>query len=153
MSAVVGSVQWQGHQGPVSCLDSSGPNDNSGNNLLLSGSEDKTARVWDLRGPPRASLCIMAPGEVFSVKFAPTDPNRSVGSSTADTTSRPLASTFAQDHTVYVSYLPPKASFHDLPKTMVGTKHILLGPFSFFFFDSHTHVLSCHRLSTYTKDI
>ena len=136
MSAVVGSVQWQGHRGPVSCLDSTGPNDNSGTNLLLSGSEDKTARVWDFRGPPRASLCIMAPGEVFSVKFAPTDPNRPEGGSTADPTSRPLSSTFAQDHTVYVSYLvlkPPLMTY----RKRVGSKHILWVHFPSFF-STHT---------------
>jgi WD40 repeat protein len=43
---------------------------------LLSGSEDETARLWDLRVPLRASLCIKAPGEVLSVAFSRKEPPR-----------------------------------------------------------------------------
>jgi WD40 repeat protein len=110
------SVKWQGHGGPVSCLDSSEEdNDHHGagtNNLLLSGSEDKTARLWDIRDSRRrASLCIVAPGEVFSVKFAPHHPHRSkemIDSTSISSSSS--SSSFAKDHTVYV--LPrPKGPF------------------------------------------
>jgi WD40 repeat protein len=59
------SYKLQGHQGSVSCLDISEIG-------LLSGSEDKTARLWDLReGKRRACLCIQTEGEVMSVAFEP----------------------------------------------------------------------------------
>lgn len=87
----ISSVKYQGHRGPVLCLDVSGdgnerhsdgptgtpssapPHSSSSSSLLLlSGSEDRTARVWDLRDHRRrACLCIQAPGEVLAASFAP----------------------------------------------------------------------------------
>lgn len=86
------STKLKGHQGAVLCLDhsSSAPSDDHANNnhhspfvtaaCLLSGAEDATARLWDLRmnhssnssSSCRASLCIQASGEVLSVAFGPT---------------------------------------------------------------------------------
>ena len=73
----------------MTCLDI------TADHLLLSGSEDKTARLWDVRDESRrrACLCIAAPAEVFSVTFAPNVPD--------DT--QKLSSPFAKDHSVYVS--------------------------------------------------
>ncbi|KAL7531084.1 hypothetical protein ACHAWF_003625 [Thalassiosira exigua] len=80
----------KGHRGPVLCLDNSSssrrrrPRRGSGGGeagprcLLLSGSEDGTARLWDLRSR-KAALCVVVPrsddgsrGEVTSVAFHPT---------------------------------------------------------------------------------
>jgi WD40 repeat protein len=85
----VTSTKLKGHQGPVLCLAHSGTNtsgvstasQSSAAASLLSGSEDSTSRVWDLRSNcVRASLCIKAPGAVLSVSFGPrwTDPSDSI---------------------------------------------------------------------------
>jgi len=127
--------KWNGHRGPISCLDSSeeevvmmmeegdggcsssSSSSSSGRtshrSLLLSGSEDKTARLWDLRENSiggsstsssnprrRASLCISAPGEIFNVKFAPKIPKRNHPQEEASTA---LSSPFAKDHSMYVT--------------------------------------------------
>eukprot|EP00979_Chaetoceros_neogracilis_P011269 scaffold2727_cov275-Chaetoceros_neogracile.AAC.40 len=83
---MVQQFQLRGHQGPVTCLAHSS-NAQRGSKkkvnrqthntscCLLSGSEDGTARLWDLRtNPSRASSCIMLPNrqEVTSVAFHPT---------------------------------------------------------------------------------
>jgi WD40 repeat protein len=61
------SAKYQGHQAPVLSLAIS--DDSS---LLMSGSEDHTARLWDLRdNKKQACLCIQSYGEVLSVAFAP----------------------------------------------------------------------------------
>lgn len=66
---------FRGHTGAVLCLDHTSslqqPNFILGANLL-SGSEDKTCRLWDLRSQ-RTSLCMICPGEVLSVAFEPTE--------------------------------------------------------------------------------
>ena len=60
------STKFEGHSGPVLSLDYAAPH------LLLSGSEDRTARLWDVRDSRRrASLCIPVQGEVLTVIFAP----------------------------------------------------------------------------------
>jgi len=72
-------VKLRGHQGSVLCLDhsssisheSSEPPSTTVAASLLSGSEDHTARLWDLRANLRASLCIKTHGPVLSVAFGP----------------------------------------------------------------------------------
>ena len=84
------STKYQGHQGAVLCLDIS-----HDDNLLISGSEDRTARLWDVRSNKRrASLCIPTNGEVLSVAFAPKMQGDMPFSS---------PNAFAHDHTMYVS--------------------------------------------------
>lgn len=56
---------FKGHKGSVLCLAH-----DSIASLLLSGSEDETARLWDLR-TSKTALCLLAGGEVTSVAFAP----------------------------------------------------------------------------------
>lgn len=69
------SIQLKGHGGPVLCLEHNSSVLNAGSEVtagcLLSGSEDQTCRLWDLRAGLRASTCILAGGEVTSVAFAP----------------------------------------------------------------------------------
>jgi WD40 repeat protein len=95
------STKWQGHRAPVSCLDTF----DDDRPLLLSGSEDKTARLWDLRDDTTASrrqacLCVSAPGEIFSVKFAPKNNNNN---QEEPPHGLPLPTNpFAKDHTMYV---------------------------------------------------
>jgi WD40 repeat protein len=72
---------FKGHKGSVLCLAH-----DSGSSLLLSGSEDETARLWDLR-TSKTALCLLAGGEVTSVAFAPA----SLG---------PLAGPFARNNQV-----------------------------------------------------
>ena len=56
--------QLVGHAGPVLCLDY------IEDSLLLSGSEDHTGRVWDLR-TDRTAVCCHCDGEVLSAVFGP----------------------------------------------------------------------------------
>ena len=56
---------FKGHKGSVLCLAHA-----SVSSLLLSGSEDETARLWDLR-TSKTALCLLAGGEVTSVAFVP----------------------------------------------------------------------------------
>eukprot|EP00934_Nitzschia_sp_Nitz4_P007858 Nitzschia sp. Nitz4//scaffold358_size24170//22008//23559//NITZ4_008435-RA/size24170-augustus-gene-0.46-mRNA-1//1//CDS//3329549014//7848//frame0 len=88
------SSKYQGHQAPVLALDIS-PDDAS---ILLSGSEDQTARLWDVRSAKhRASLCIRAPGPVMSVSFVPVSPP-------GCQLEQPQAeSPFSHNHTIYLS--------------------------------------------------
>lgn len=73
------SARYQGHKGSVLCLDTSNSNNKTSQPpLLLSGSDDRTARLWDLREHTtrrRASLCIPCPGEVLSAVFSPPPPS------------------------------------------------------------------------------
>ncbi len=88
MSAQIISSKWEGHKAPVSCLDYSG-------DFLLSGSEDRTARLWDVRDTKRrAAWCVSAPGEVFSVKFAP--------KLSTEAMEMECSNPFAIDHIMYV---------------------------------------------------
>ena len=73
-SSKIQTAVLKGHKGSVLCLDhhnktpgSEGPTEG----CLLSGSEDGTARLWDLRSSPRACTCIIAGEEVTSVAFGP----------------------------------------------------------------------------------
>lgn len=74
----------KGHSGQVLCLDHASSKKSSikdktsihhdHSNLLMSGSEDGTARLWDLRSSYNASLCILSPTdskEITSVAFSP----------------------------------------------------------------------------------
>ena len=73
----------KGHSGQVLCLDHASSKKSSikdkttihdHSNLLMSGSEDGTARLWDLRSSYNASLCILSPTdskEITSVSFSP----------------------------------------------------------------------------------
>ncbi|KAI2497852.1 hypothetical protein MHU86_16635 [Fragilaria crotonensis] len=56
------SFVLKGHKSSVNCLDYR-------NNLLLSGSDDQTARIWDVR-TSKTCLCLRTTGEVTSVAFA-----------------------------------------------------------------------------------
>lgn len=95
----VTSHTLKGHKGPVLCLDhsssiatnTSAPPTSAA--CLLSGSEDGTARLWDLREALRASLCIKAPGEVSSVTFGPKWPGDVVAE----------GSLFARNFSVFVA--------------------------------------------------
>ena len=75
-SSKIQTTTLKGHKGAVLCLDhNNGPATSDGptEGCLLSGSEDGTARLWDLRSSPRACICIIAGEEVTSVAFgAPT---------------------------------------------------------------------------------
>ncbi len=79
---MVTKLQLSGHKGPVTCLDHSSKRPttnkakiNTGSSVspccLLSGSEDGTTRLWDLRSSTRASVCIIHGQEVTSVGFHP----------------------------------------------------------------------------------
>jgi WD40 repeat protein len=83
------SAKFQGHQAPVLSLAVS-----QHDSLLLSGSEDHTARLWDLRdnNKRRASLCIQTGGDVLSVVFAPKQEEQS----------SKLSNLFARDLSMYV---------------------------------------------------
>mmetsp|Transcript_14310 Transcript_14310/g.16403 ORF Transcript_14310/g.16403 Transcript_14310/m.16403 type:complete len:84 (+) Transcript_14310:104-355(+) len=61
--AKIVSFTLKGHKSSVNCL--SYQNETS---LLLSGSDDTTARLWDLR-TSKASLCIRTDSPVTSVAF------------------------------------------------------------------------------------
>lgn len=118
------SVKLKGHQKAVLCLDYSSSSNSSssstdtitdaafgsvsggvvGSGCLLSGSEDGTARLWDLRtNHLRASLCIQAPlsQEVLSVSFAPR--RRGKDSSPSGPTTTLALSSFARDFSVYLA--------------------------------------------------
>lgn len=107
-----------GHKGSVLCLDFNENDDNnetsnstassSSSSLLLSGSEDCTARLWDIRDEStkrRASLCIRSHGEVLSVAFSPREPinNNNMGNPSTVDGKTELSSPFSKDHTVYVN--------------------------------------------------
>jgi len=111
MSSLISS-KFEGHKAPVLCLDyssSQNHHDNgngANNNLLLSGSEDRTARLWDVRDSKRrACLCIPVPGEVLSVQFAPQVPMPSKDDTTMqvddDSSPSPVTTPFSKDHTMY----------------------------------------------------
>lgn len=86
------SAKYQGHTAPVLSLAVS-----EDYSCLLSGSEDHTARLWDLRNNSRrrASLCIQTGGEVLSVAFTP---KNGVEETPAEVSTSP----FAKDHSMYV---------------------------------------------------
>ena len=99
----------KGHRAAVLCLDISPPVSSTSSSLLLSGSEDGTARLWDLREHQRrgACLCIQTidGGDVLSAVFAPPHPQRRRPSTTTPTpssSSSSSSSSFAQDYTVYL---------------------------------------------------
>lgn len=89
-STVVKSSKLLGHQGSVLCLDhSSSLADSALPGLLLSGSEDGTARLWDSRSR-RAALCMTTSDPVLSTVFV-ASPSSSA------------ASVFAQNVAVYLA--------------------------------------------------
>eukprot|EP00547_Thalassionema_nitzschioides_P007937 CAMPEP_0194199368 /NCGR_PEP_ID=MMETSP0156-20130528/415_1 /TAXON_ID=33649 /ORGANISM="Thalassionema nitzschioides, Strain L26-B" /LENGTH=341 /DNA_ID=CAMNT_0038924253 /DNA_START=178 /DNA_END=1200 /DNA_ORIENTATION=- len=59
------SFAFKGHKSSVNCLEYQKNGDSS---LLLSGSDDKTARVWDIR-TSKTALCIQALSAVTSASF------------------------------------------------------------------------------------
>jgi WD40 repeat protein len=113
------SVKLKGHQGAVLCLDHSSsrstnesPHQHSSSitaACLLSGSEDATARLWDLRASCRAALCIKTAGEVLSVAFGPSWEEPLANNDTAP-------SPFSRDFTVYLS-VESSVVAYDLRKT------------------------------------
>ena len=115
VSSKIGRCTFRGHQASVLCLDVSSTTPLSSCPLLLSGSEDRTARLWDIRehnNKRRACLCIQTPGNVLSAVFAPPPPppstttlnqqQQSETESTSTTSSSSLSSPFAKDYTVYL---------------------------------------------------
>jgi WD repeat-containing protein 53 len=74
---VIQSFSLKGHIGPVLCLDHSSNRTSFSTSVgaestLLSGSEDGTCRLWDLRTGTRANLCIQCGSvDVLSVAFGP----------------------------------------------------------------------------------
>ena len=90
-SSMIQSAKYSGHQGPVVSLDIS-----HDDHLLASGSEDGTARLWDVRQAHkrRACLCIPTTEEVVSVSFAPPSPTNPSSLNVAET------NLFAQDYTL-----------------------------------------------------
>lgn len=71
---MITTAKFQGHGAAVLCLDVSTKTATTQPALLLSGSEDGTARLWDLRDHRRrACLCIRVPNgsDVLSAVFAP----------------------------------------------------------------------------------
>lgn len=98
---MITNEKLKGHGAPVLCLDLSSPSlsPSSTSPLLLSGSEDGTARLWDLREHGRRTcLCIKVPtgGDVLSAVFAPPYP-------VVQTTVIPdETSAFGRDCTVYL---------------------------------------------------
>jgi WD40 repeat protein len=110
------NTKLKGHRAAVLCLDISSPSlsssssSSSTSSLLLSGSEDGTARLWDLREHKRrgACLCIQTVdgGDVLSAVFAPPQrrrrrPTRTTANEDNDNPTT-TASSFAQDYTVYL---------------------------------------------------
>lgn len=91
-------AKYQGHTAPVLSLAVS-------EDCLLSGSEDHTARLWDLRenSRRRASLCIQAGGEVLSATFTPKQNHEisSNGGGPPEEEEEELASPFAKNHSMY----------------------------------------------------
>jgi len=75
---------FKGHRGSVLCLAH-----DSASSLLASGSEDASARIWDLR-TSKTAVCLLAGGDVTSIAFAPT------------ISPEPLAGVFARNINVYV---------------------------------------------------
>jgi len=118
------SAKLKGHRAAVLCLDISSPSLQSSatiqsdvsstSSLLLSGSEDGTARLWDLREHKRrACLCIQTPGggDVLSAVFAPllgVTEKKAVQPTTVtiipgkDNTPSCRTPAFARDFTVYL---------------------------------------------------
>jgi WD repeat-containing protein 53 len=73
---VIQSFSLKGHNGSVLCLDHSSNRASSfaigADSTLVSGSEDGTCRLWDLRTGTRANLCIQCgSGDVLSVALGP----------------------------------------------------------------------------------
>lgn len=75
LSSTIHSTKLKGHKGAVLCLDHSSSaaattttTTSSITECLLSGSEDKTGRLWDLKSC-RAAHCFVAGDEVVSVAF------------------------------------------------------------------------------------
>ena len=94
------SSKFKGHQGSVLCLDF-----NSSDSLLLSGSEDQTARIWDVRDASsrrRASLCIVTQGEVLSACFVPPIAGNATGPGSFCNPDETASNRncFAQDHSM-----------------------------------------------------
>jgi hypothetical protein len=113
------SAKFQGHQAPVLSLAVS-----QHDSLLLSGSEDHTARLWDLRdnNKRRASLCIQTGGDVLSVVFAPKQEEQS----------SKLSNLFARDLSMYVfSFLYDFVWYLNGSKVSFEFSHILYLSLSF----------------------
>ena len=107
---VVHATTLKGHQRSVLCLDyncGSSSVSSSSYGCLLSGSEDCTARLWDLRANDcggrglRAALCLQTPAEVLSVAFSSSS---SGGVGPLSTTSTATKGSFARDFSVYLSF-------------------------------------------------
>eukprot|EP00536_Pseudo-nitzschia_multiseries_P005593 jgi/Psemu1/254647/estExt_Genewise1Plus.C_1070035 len=97
---MITNAKFKGHGAAVLCLDLLSPSSSqSSSSLLLSGSEDGTARLWDLREHRRrACLCIKVPGggDVLSAVFAPRLPSDETNTLPNETTA------FGRDCSVYL---------------------------------------------------
>lgn len=119
---VAGKTTLKGHQASVLCLDLSSSSScdddltsslstsstSSQRLLLLSGSEDHTARLWDLRdhtSKTRACLCIQTSGDVLSAMFAPNvvGTSSSVATTLSEQKSQKHPSPFSLDYTIYLA--------------------------------------------------
>ena len=125
-SASVVSTKLKGHSKSVLCLAHGGSNHFGDETLrsataacLLSGSEDGTARLWDLRQSQRASLCIKTSGEVLSVSFGPVFPTETLPTD---------RSAFSRDFTVLLS-VDNSVQCYDLRKV---SSPIMSDPTTFF---------------------
>ncbi|VEU35515.1 unnamed protein product [Pseudo-nitzschia multistriata] len=104
---MITNAKLKGHGAAVLCLDLSSSSTSSslplsGSPLLLSGSEDGTARLWDLRDHRRrACLCIKVPGggDVLSAVFAPPPP---VAEALTSMPTPNETTAFGRDCTVYL---------------------------------------------------
>jgi len=154
-------IQLKGHKGPVTSLAHTSDlrkikrNDDTAQqrSCLLSGSEDGTARLWDLKSSYRASLCIVAPTpsdssdngkEVTAVSFCPilgrrregseeSDPSYpflvyiTVGSSVYSYDLRNTSSPIIREHSTHVSSLEGGEEINQIAFSNNNKLHLAVG--------------------------
>jgi WD40 repeat protein len=109
MNPAISAIKLRGHQGSVTCLDhsSSMTDETSLHASLLSGSDDGTARLWDLREHLRAAICIKVPSQIAGEEVSNEVLSVSFGNYVAQSDSvGPESSGFSRDFTVYISAGP-----------------------------------------------
>lgn len=125
-ASTVQTIKLQGHQGSVLCLAyPQQPPPLASSSILLSGSEDQTARLWDLK-QQRAALCIPCDGAVTAVSFEPTRGNtiNQSGDAEDNTNKESLGEhpLFAKDFTVFLA-VDNKVLGYDLRKAKSPIVH------------------------------